>query len=74
MALYYTLEKLFSPLLDISKRKRLLSKVFSKFLTLMIFPLNTLQKEVDTDGRLLDLCNIQSWSLPIPWSPLSIPV
>lgn len=40
----------------------------------MIFPLNTLQKEVDTDGRLLDLCNIQSWSLPIPWSPLSIPV
>lgn len=69
MVLYSTSEKLFFPYPNISERKRLLSKIFSKFLALMIFPPNTLHKEVGTDGSLLGLCKIQSWSSPIPWSP-----
>ena len=45
-------ENLFFFLPDISERKRWLSKIFSKFLTLMVFPLTSLHKEVGTDGNL----------------------
>lgn len=73
MALYYTFRKTFFSYLTFQKEKDVSAKIFSKFLTLMVFPLNTLQREVGTNGKLLYLCNTQTWSSPIPQSPLFIP-